>query len=249
VPIVGLLHPGEMGAAVGAVARADVLWAPAGRSDATAERARRAGLTGVDLDELLARADVVLSICPPHAALDVARGTAGFRGVYCDANAVSPATAREVGKTVEAAGATFVDGGIVGGPPTEPGTRLYLSGAAAPAVAEVFGDTDLEPVALGDEIGAASALKMCYAGWSKGTAALLLALVEAADALGVGEALRAEWERSVPGMAGRLERAEASAAKKGWRWVGEMREIDATLRAAGVPHGFHAAAAEIFGRR
>jgi 3-hydroxyisobutyrate dehydrogenase-like beta-hydroxyacid dehydrogenase len=251
VTVVGLLHPGEMGAAVGAVARADVLWAPDGRSEATSERARRAGLTGVGLDELLARADVVLSICPPHAAADVARTAAGagFHGVYCDANAVSPATARDVGHIVEAAGATFVDGGIVGGPPTEPGTRLYLSGTAAPTVAELFAGTDLEPVVLGDDIGAASALKMCYAGWSKGTAALVLALAQAADALGVGEALRAEWERSVPGMTGRLERAEASAAKKGWRWVGEMREIDATLRAAGVPDGFHAAAAEIFERR
>ena len=113
------------------------------------------------------RADIVLSICPPHAALDVARAAAGFRGLYCDANAVSPATTREVAAVVEAGGATFVDGGIVGGPPTEPGTRLYLSGGAAADVAALFAGTALEPVVLGSEIGAASALKMCYAGWSK----------------------------------------------------------------------------------
>lgn len=246
--VVGLLHPGEMGAAVASVARADVLWAPDGRSKATAERARRARLKPVALEELLARADVVLSICPPHAALDVARAAAGFRGLYCDANAVSPATAREVGAVVEAEGARFVDGGIVGGPPTEPGTRLYLSGAAAGEVAALFTGTLLEPVVLGDEPGTASALKMCYAGWSKASAALLIALAEAADALGIGDALRAEWEHSIPDLSGRLERARRSAAAKGWRWVGEMEEIEATLRSVGLPGGFHAAAADVFRR-
>lgn len=246
---VGILHPGEMGAAVGAEVRGEAWWAPEGRSEATAARAEAAGLRAAPLPELLERCDVLLAICPPHAALDVARSAAGFEGVYCDANAVSPATALEVARVVETGGATFVDGGIVGGPPREPGTRLYLSGAEAGAVAALFEGTALEPVVLGAEPGTASALKLLYAAWTKGSAALLLAIAEAAAALGLADELRAEWDRSLPGVAEEAERAGRAAQAKGWRWVGEMREIEATLRAAGVPGGFHAAAAEVFSRR
>jgi 3-hydroxyisobutyrate dehydrogenase-like beta-hydroxyacid dehydrogenase len=245
---VGVLHPGEMGAAVGAVARAEVLWAPEGRSAATAERACAAGLRAAPLRELIERCDVLLSICPPHAALEVARSVQGFRGIYCDANAIAPATAREVAGIVEARGATAMDGGIVGGPPREPGTRLYLSGPAADEVAALFEETALEPVSLSAEIGVASALKMCFAAWTKGSAALLLAVAAAAEALGVEDALRDEWARSIPDLPGRLERARRSADAKGWRWVGEMREIEATLESVGLPGGFHAAAAEVFDR-
>jgi hypothetical protein len=246
MPKVGVLHPGEMGAAVAAAVRGEVLWAPEGRSEATAARARDAGLRPAPLAELLDRCEVVLSICPPHAALDVARSCAGYRGIYCDANAVSPETAREVARVV---GGEAVDGGIIGGPPRAPGTRLYLSGRAADEVAAVFAGTALETVVIGDEVGTASALKMCYAAWTKGSAALLLAVSEATEALGLRDHLRAEWERSIPGLDERADRASRSAAAKGWRWVGEMREIEATMRAAGLPGGFHAAAAEIFERR
>jgi 3-hydroxyisobutyrate dehydrogenase-like beta-hydroxyacid dehydrogenase len=237
-----------MGAAVGALLE-DAWWAPDGRSAETAARARESGLRESSLPELLERSDVVLSICPPHAALDVARSAAGFRGLYCDANAVSPATALGVGRIVEEGGATFVDGGIVGGPPREAGTRLYLSGREAPAVAGLFDGTLLEPVVLGEEPGTASALKMCYAGWSKASAALLLAIAAAAERLGVADALRAEWEHSIPELPEELARAERSADAKGWRWIGEMREIAATLRSVDEPDGFHEAAAQVFERR
>jgi 3-hydroxyisobutyrate dehydrogenase-like beta-hydroxyacid dehydrogenase len=258
---VGVLHPGEMGSAVGAVARADVWWAPEGRSEATAARAGAAGLRPAPLGELLRRCEVVLSICPPHGALALAEDVArlGFSGLYCDANAISPATATTVASTVEGGGATFVDGGIVGGPPAakqaggSPGggstTRLYLSGAEADRVVTLFEGTPLEPAVLGDEIGTASALKMLYAAWSKASAALLLAIAEASERLGIADELRAEWERSVPGLSDRLAVAVRSADAKGWRWVAEMREIEATLRSVDVPGGFHAAAAEVFDRR
>ena len=243
---VAVLHPGEMGAAVAAVARDEVWWAPEGRSEATAERAREAGLRPAPLDELLERCDVILSVCPPHAALEVAQACSRYHGIYCDVNAVSPETARKVARI---AGGDVVDGGIIGGPPREPGTRLYLSGTRAADVAALFEGTALEPVVLGGEVGTASALKMCYAAWTKGSAALLLTVAEAAERLGLGDELRAEWEHSIPGLVERLEGAARSADAKGWRWTGEMREIVATFRAAGVPGGFHEAAAETFERR
>jgi 3-hydroxyisobutyrate dehydrogenase-like beta-hydroxyacid dehydrogenase len=253
--VIGLIQPGEMGAAIGGLLtrrRHEVLWASAGRSPDTARRAEAAGLTDVgSLEALTERSEVVLSVCPPHAALDVARvvAGAGFRGLYVDANAVSPSTTQTVGAVVEASGATFVDGGIIGSPPGAAGsTRLYLSGASASRVAAIFEGTELGPVVLSDELGVASALKMAYAAWTKGSAALLLAALSAARAGGVEQALRQEWELSQPGLLRRAEGAAAAAASKGWRWVGEMQEIAATLAASDLPEGFHQAAAEVFSR-
>ena len=244
---IGLVHPGEMGAALGAALRAvghDVTWASAGRSDATSERAREADLRDVEsVGELANEAALVVSVCPPHAALEVARLFSGFEGAYVDANAISPETTRRVG----AALSRYVDGGVIGPPPRGPGTtRLYLSGADAQEVAEPFTGTVVDACVLSAEIGDASALKMVYAGWTKGTAALLLALRAVARADRVEDALLREWNESLPDLAARLASAEQSAAKKGWRWVGEMEEIAATFEAAGQPPGFHRAAAEVF---
>src|SRR2546430_17214205 len=114
---IGLLHRGEMGAAVGkclAGAGHRVLWVPEGRGAATKERAEAAGLTGVALAEIIASSDVIISVCPPHAALDVARLVTGFRGLYLDANAVSPGTARQVAALAEAGGGRLRGGGDAG---------------------------------------------------------------------------------------------------------------------------------------
>jgi 3-hydroxyisobutyrate dehydrogenase-like beta-hydroxyacid dehydrogenase len=243
---IGLLHPGEMGAAIGAllVARGhDVLWLPDGRSGQTAERARAAGLTAA---ADLAAAEVIVSVCPPHAALEVARMLRGTRALVIDANAISPMTAREVGELI---GERWVDGSIIGPPPAREGTtRLYLSGPHAAEAARLWEGTHLEPVIAEGSPVAASALKMSYAAWTKGSAALLLGALASAQAGGVEDALRAEWRRSQPDLEDRVARAADSAASKGWRWVGEMEEIAATFAAAGLPSGFHEAAAEIFGR-
>src|SRR5437879_10584122 len=140
--IVGLLHPGDMGAAVGATVVAGgarVLWASEGRSAATRARAREVGLDdGGTLEAVVRASRVILSVVPPHGAAELARAVAalGFRGLYVDANAVAPATAREIGRVVEAAGARFVDGGIIG-PATRTkhgAKRVYLSGPTAGAV-------------------------------------------------------------------------------------------------------------------
>jgi len=241
---VGLLHPGAMGAVIGGrLTRAgrEVLWASEGRSEATAARARAAGLRDAGtVAEVAARSEIVLSICPPHGALDVARAVGDFGGLYVDANAVSPGTAAEIRPLV----GRYVDGGIIG-PPSDP--RLYLSGAEADAVAQAL--VGVTTAVLGDDPVAASALKMAYAGWTKGSAALLLTVRAAARAYGVEDALIAEWEHSLPALPDRSVQAGYSADEKGWRWVAEMEEIAATMAAAGLPDGFHAAAAEVFRTR
>ena len=258
-PVIGLLHPGEMGAAVGRCltgAGHEVLWASEGRGPQTAARARAAGLTDAGTPaEVAERADVIFSICPPHAALDVAWAVQGFGGLFVDANAISPATAREVALMVEEGGATYVDGGIIGMPPPPApppaggsSTRLYLSGAEAQTVRGLFDGTSLDSRVLGSGALAASSIKMAYAAWTKGTAALLLAARGLARAEGVEDALLAEWAMSQPSLEDRSGHAADSAAVKGWRWVAEMEEIAASMAAAGLPDGFHQAAAEIFRR-
>ena len=247
--VVGLLHPGEMGAAIGAVLRRrgiDVLWASQGRSKATAARAGAAGLIDAGtVADLARRSGVVLSVCPPHAAAQLASAVAEFRGVFVDANAISPATARRIGGTFE----RFVDGGIVGGPPSRTqGPRFYLSGAEAGAVRELFAGTPVDARVLSDLVGDASALKMVYAAWTKGSAALLLAIRDVARSEGVADALRDEWRQSLPELEARVASAKRSADAKGWRWVAEMEEIAATFEAAGAPPGFHRAAADVFRR-
>jgi 3-hydroxyisobutyrate dehydrogenase-like beta-hydroxyacid dehydrogenase len=246
--IVGILHPGAMGSAVGAALRAhghEALWASEGRSPASAARAQAVGMQDSGtVAELLARAEVVLSICPPHAALETAALAAGYAGVYVDANAVSPETARAAEEVV---GARFVDGGIIGPPPSQPGTtRLYLSGEEAASVAPLFSDGPLEAIVLDGGVGAASALKMTYAAWTKGTAALLVAIRATAHEHGVDDALLHEWALSQPRLAECYGRAVESSAEKGWRWVSEMREIAQTFAAANQPDGFHLAAAQVF---
>src|ERR1700722_4392546 len=141
---VGLLHPGERGAAVGGCLVSvghEVLWDPAGRSRASTGRALAAELTGVTFDRLIAKSSAIFSICPPHAALDVAHlvAGAGYPGYYVDANAISAATAEQVSAIVTAGGATYVDGSIIGAPPEAGGhTRLYLSGPHADKVRPLF---------------------------------------------------------------------------------------------------------------
>ncbi len=285
---IGLLHPGEMGAAVGqclAETGHQVLWVPEGRSPATGARAAAAGLTAAGLAGLIERSDIIMSVCPPHAALDIARQVTGFGGIYLDANAISPATAREVAGVVEAGGASYVDGGIIGTPPVTPGfIRLYLSGPKAGEIRDLFDGSPVDArvvdrgtgsgagaagagaagagaadagaadagavgaVGAVGVVGAASAVKMAYASWTKGSAALLLAARALARAEGVEETLLAEWGISQPGLEERSARAAGSAAAKGWRWIAEMEEIAATMAAAGLPGGFHQAAAEIYRR-
>jgi 3-hydroxyisobutyrate dehydrogenase-like beta-hydroxyacid dehydrogenase len=252
---IGLLHPGEMGATVGAAAAAAgaaVAWASEGRSDATRRRAEAAGLSDAGtLERLLRASDAIFSVCPPHAAAAVADAVAarGFTGVFVDMNAIAPASARRIGEVVERAGAGFVDGGIIGPPVgTGAGTRLYLSGRDAERVAALFAGSALEALVVDERPGSASAVKACFASWTKGSAALLLDIRALARAEGVEAALLAEWARSRPGLAERSEPASSGADRKAWRWIGEMEQLAAAYRDAGLPDGFHLAAAEVYRR-
>lgn len=252
---VTLLHPGNMGATIGAAAArggARVLWVSEQRSKGTRERAQQAGLVAVKtLAEALRASDAVLSVCPPHAAVDVARRVADlkFTGLYVDANAISRATAQEVETIVARAGAGFVDGGIIGSPVKRAGTtRLYLSGARAAEAAQLFSGSMLDARVVGDKAGQASALKMAYAAWTKCSDGLVLAVRALAAAEGVGEALLEEWRLSQPELERRSTRAAAIAAPKAWRYVGEMQEIAASFGAAGLPTGFHEGAADLYER-
>jgi 3-hydroxyisobutyrate dehydrogenase-like beta-hydroxyacid dehydrogenase len=243
---VGLLHPGEIGAAIGAALRArgkTVLWTSTGRSPATAERAKEAGLEDVGtIAELGRRSDVILSLCPPHAAVDVARSLTRFAGIYVDANAVSPATARTIAGLV----GRYVDGGVIGSPPRKPGTaRLYLSGAEATRVAGLFAGTIVDALVVSEDPDAASALKMAYAAWTKGTSALLLAVRAVARTEEVEEALLQEWRTSLPHPNSPSQPPAPRSARVG---ASEMNEIAETFAAAGLPDGFHRAAAEIYRR-
>jgi 3-hydroxyisobutyrate dehydrogenase-like beta-hydroxyacid dehydrogenase len=252
---IGILHPGEMGASVAAAARgagARVSWASAGRSEVSRRRAAEAGLEDAgSLEELVSSSDLIVAVCPPDAATALAQSVAAtrFGGIYVDANAVSTGTARQVAAIVEKAGARFVDGGIIGPPAHRPGTtRLYLSGAEASTVVGAFEGGVLQAIAIDPRPGAASALKMCYAAWTKGSAALLTAIRALAVAEGVEAALIDEWSLSQPGLEARSAAAGSSNAFKAWRFAGEMREIATTFEASGLPGGFHSAAADIYAR-
>lgn len=253
---VGLLHPGSMGAALGAVlceAGVRVLWLPDGRSPATAARAEKAGLEPAQsLAGLAAASDVVVSICPPGAADEVANAVlaAGFGGVYVDANAISPARAQRIAARARAAGATPVDGGVIGPPPRAPGTRLYLSGEGeAPAsVARLFADGPVRAVVLPGGGASASALKMAYAGANKIGLALAAQALALAGHYGVEDALAAE-SADLPDGHPLADPARLSrAAGKAWRWEAEMHEIGDACLAAGLPDGAARAAAELFSR-
>jgi 3-hydroxyisobutyrate dehydrogenase-like beta-hydroxyacid dehydrogenase len=252
---IGILHPGEMGISLAATAQRtghEVWWASAGRGEATRARAARFGLHDArTVPALCARCEVIVSICPPHAAADVACEVAAsdFGGLFLDANAISPQRTEEIAEAITAAGGEFVDGGIIGGPAWEPGrTWLYLSGPRAADAAACFSTGPLETQVLDATIGAASALKMCYAAFTKGSTALMCALMATAETLGIRPFLEMQWAREDPEAPERAARRVRAVTAKAWRYVGEMEEIAETFRSAGLPGGFHRAAADTYRR-
>lgn len=250
---IGLLHPGAMGATVGAAARSNqhtVFWASAGRSGSTQARASRANLEDAGtVAELVKASEIVLSVCPPHLAEEVAREVTqlGFTGVYVEGNAISPDRTRAIQRIIEDAGAHYVDGGIIGGPAwtREAKTHMYLSGPRAQEVAACFEGSPLQTPVISERIGAASALKMGYAAYTKGTTALLTAILGMVEKEGVRAELARQWGDT---FTEQTVRRVCTNTAKAWRFVGEMQEIAATFKGAGLPGGFHEAAADVFER-
>lgn len=252
---VGIINPGAMGISIAASAGAaghEVYWASAGRSADTRQRAEAHSLHAVDsLIELCAVCEILLCVCPPHAAAAVAEAVvdAGFSGGYCDGNAISPRQAQQIGAGLEAAGIDFVDGSIIGPPAWDEGTtRFYLSGPSAGQIAELFAGTVTEALVIGGEIGKASALKMVFAAQTKGFTALLSAIQGAAERLGVRDDLDREWARRDPDAAEQRGAQVRGVTGKAWRFAGEMQEIAATFEAAGMPPGFFHAAQDVYQR-
>ena len=233
-PVVAIIAPGSMGAAVAARLTENgltVLTSLEGRSEASIKRAKDAGMTPASETELAA-SDILLSIVPPGDAqglaetLKPALKASNHKPVYVDCNAVSPDTAANVAAILEDTGAPFVDGGIIGPPPRagSNATSIYVSGADAGRV-EVLNDYGLRIRNLGGKAGDASALKMSYAGLTKGLVALGSAMIAAAQRAGVSDALRAELGESQAAMLAQLTRGVPGMFPKAYRWIAELDEI------------------------
>jgi 3-hydroxyisobutyrate dehydrogenase-like beta-hydroxyacid dehydrogenase len=233
-PVVAVIASGNMGAAVGArlVERgAKVLTSLAGRSAESAARARAAGMVAAS-DAEVAAADFLLSIVPPKEALPLAQrlapalSAANRKPIYVDCNAVSPQTVARIAAAISETGCPFVDGGIIGGPPRAgyQGPSFFVSGADAKRT-EALGECGLLIRVMDDPIGAASALKMCFGGVTKGLTAVAAGMALAAHRAGIAAALKEELQASHPQVFARLVTAVPDMFPKAYRWVAEMEEI------------------------
>jgi 3-hydroxyisobutyrate dehydrogenase-like beta-hydroxyacid dehydrogenase len=253
----GLLSPGDMGHSVGKVLvhhGMPVHTCLSGRSQRSKDLAEAAGLTLADsLEDLVQQVDMFLSIVPPARATEVAQQISGAVKatgtslIYVDCNAISPETTREVGRIVQEAGIEFIDGGIIGSPPKVDGAtpRIYVSGPDADrATALNAYGLDVRPI--GDVIGHASGVKMCYAALTKGLTALGTELMVAAEAMGLTEPLRKEFELSQVQLLEHLERQVPGMPPKAYRWVGEMEEIAQTFDDVGLTPKMLLGAADMY---
>ena len=256
-PIVAVIAPGMMGSAVakrltnhGVEVRTQL----EGRSEATIARARAAGMSDAS-ETQIAASDFILSILPPGSALALAEQLAPplrqatKKPIYIDCNALNPGTVLRIARVIEETGATFVDGGIIGPPPETDSrnTRIYLSGSAAPQVAALEQYGLSMPVQPGP-IGAASAMKMSYAGITKGFTALGAAMMLAATRAGTADALIAEMTVSQSALLGWLTRQMPRMPSKAYRWVAEMEEISEFVGEDPAGRQFFLAAARLYER-
>jgi 3-hydroxyisobutyrate dehydrogenase-like beta-hydroxyacid dehydrogenase len=253
---IGILSPGDMGHTVGKMLAAHglrVITCLQGRSERTRGLAKQAGIADVpSYQNLVADADLILSILVPAQAKQAAEAVAQALTetktdlIYADCNAIAPQTVVQIGEIIVAAGGQFVDASIIGPPPRKEGTtRFYASGSHVGAFEELnrFG---LEVRSLGEQIGHASAIKMCYASLTKGLTALSTELLTAAEALGVSEALKAEFQVSQSALYGRMERGLPGMPMKSRRWIGEMEEIAMTFERVGLTPNILAGAADMY---
>lgn len=253
---IAIMSPGDMGHNVGRALREHgyrIVTCLAGRSPRTRELAQKAGFEVLSaLEDLLNEADLLLSIMPPAAATAFAvRAATALRAVsdkpyYADCNAVSPQSAQRIGAIIEAAGARFIDAGIIGPAPGKGAApRFWASGEHAAVLDELQGKSIVVKYA-GPEIGQASAVKMCYAALTKGTWALQTAVLMAAERQGLSDLLHWELEHSQAAWLKQMHQRVPWLAADAERWVGEMEEIAGTFTAAGITGDFHQGAAAVF---
>jgi 3-hydroxyisobutyrate dehydrogenase-like beta-hydroxyacid dehydrogenase len=256
IETVGILSPGDMGHSVGQVLGAHglrVITCLEGRSERTTALAKRARIADVPTYQALVKeADIILSILVPaqakQAAQTVSRAISetGAEIVYVDCNAIAPRTACDIGDIITEAGGRFVDGSIIGGPPRgNKKTRFYASGVHAGDF-EALAQFGLDVIVLGEQIGQASAIKMCYAALTKGFKALCTELLTAAQALGVSQSLKQQFQSSQPALYEHMERGLPTMPMKSRRWVGEMEEIAKTFEQVGLTPKMFAGAAEMY---
>lgn len=255
-PVVGVLHPERMGVELGRClkeAGARVVWASEGKSAQMMELATAAGLEDVkEVQSVAAVAEIIISVTESEneKALDIASDvwSLGFKGLYVDANAVAPSTAERIADLFPN---NYVDGGIIGPPPTKAGTtRFYLSGPSAGRVAALFpSDSRVQAIQMEGAVTAASALKVTYTAWARGSTALLLNVRALAEGAGVGSALEAEWDLSYPGVTSWFRQAAVeTTGVEAWRLDDEMGEVTTMFTEAGLPCHFHRGAKEVYRR-
>lgn len=253
---IAILMPGDMGHGVGRALREHgkrVITPLDGRSDRTKGLAKAAGLLDVgSTSDAVSEADLILSILPPASAISQAQQVAeamastGAKPCYVDCNAVSPDTAIRIGEIISGAGAPFIDCGIIGlAPGKGGGTRFYVSGTDTAPMLALHG-LGFDVSSVGDEPGRASALKMSYAGLTKGTWTLHTAVLLAAQQLGVLPELLEEFRISQAATLRDMETRVSRLPADSGRWIAEMEEIASTFASAGVTPGFHEGAAEMF---
>ncbi|HZN26800.1 MAG TPA: DUF1932 domain-containing protein [Burkholderiales bacterium] len=254
---IGVTSPGDMGQAVAMRLKAcgfEVYTALDGRSPRTAELAREAGLTDCGtVEKLVATCDAVFSVLNPAAALDnarevaVAMRSAKKKLVYVDCNAIAPQTGQEIERLIAEAGGTFIDAGIIGPPPRgKAKTKLYVSGPDAALLSERIVDDQLQVRVVGERIGEASAVKMCYASITKGALALGVELLMTARKLGVEQALETEFKESQADLYDWIVNRSVSMPPKAYRWVPEMQEIAKTFEGVGMTPRIMQGAADMY---
>ena len=253
---IAILSPGDMGHAVGLTLvnhGFKVITCLKGRSDRTRTLAKIGTFQDVsDLESLVTQADIILSILVPSQAVIMAEEiaaalvSAGKRTPYADCNAIAPKTTRRINTIITNTGSKFIDASIIGSPPGRgEAPRIYVSGPDAKLMLPLD-KLGIDIKFLGESIGRASAIKMCYAALTKGTSALHLALLTAAEAMGLTQELKHEFLYSQSDVYRRMENNLPSVPVKAGRWVGEMREISVAFEDVGVTGNFHKGAAEIF---
>ena len=250
---IGILHPGAMGTSIAASIQNsghDVYWLSEGRSQASHEHAAKQHLIDAgSLEVMCSSCQFVISICPPEAAEQVAQQVMAheYHGTYVDANAISPQRVIKMAEAFSQRNINFIDGGVVGPPAWKDGTTwLHLSGENVKELLELFKSGPINTNILGTEYGMASALKMCFAAYTKGKTAMLLSILALADNHGVKAELETQWDALWPDFTQKTQSEINNALPKAWRFSGEMAEIASTFAAADLPNGFHKSAEDIF---